>query len=64
MNINILAGTSRWGEYGDGGLLWGECYNKYFEWFDGDPLQELLGKVCSMIKYFTSQQKDAQSSLD
>ncbi|KAJ3679984.1 hypothetical protein LUZ60_016262 [Juncus effusus] len=39
------SGTTRWGEYGDGGLLWGECNNKYFEWFDGDPVQEILSKV-------------------
>ncbi|XP_078166750.1 MUTL protein homolog 1 [Carex rostrata] len=42
---NNSSGTSRWGEYGDGGLLWGECSSKYFEWFEGDPVQELLGKV-------------------
>ncbi|KAJ3706354.1 hypothetical protein LUZ61_010059 [Rhynchospora tenuis] len=42
---NNSSGTFRWGEYGDGGLLWGECNGKYFEWFDGDPVEELLGKV-------------------
>lgn len=50
----MLSGTSRWGEYGDGGLLWGECSSKYFEWFEGDPVHELLGKVYSIVKYPTS----------
>ncbi|XP_072987924.1 DNA mismatch repair protein MSH1, mitochondrial isoform X1 [Typha latifolia] len=39
------SGTSRWGEYGDGGLLWGECNGKPFEWFDGAPVEDLLCKV-------------------
>ncbi|KAJ0970374.1 hypothetical protein J5N97_023251 [Dioscorea zingiberensis] len=39
------SGTSRWGEFGEGGLLWGECNGKSFEWFDGIPVEELLCKV-------------------
>ncbi|KDO52255.1 hypothetical protein CISIN_1g0015702mg, partial [Citrus sinensis] len=39
------SGTSRWGEYGEGGLLWGECIARHFEWFEGDPVIELLLKV-------------------
>ncbi|XP_026665899.1 DNA mismatch repair protein MSH1, mitochondrial isoform X2 [Phoenix dactylifera] len=39
------SGTSRWGEFGEGGLLWGECNGKPFEWFHGDPVEELLCKV-------------------
>ncbi|XP_051127886.1 DNA mismatch repair protein MSH1, mitochondrial isoform X2 [Andrographis paniculata] len=39
------SGTCRWGEFGEGGLLWGECNGKQFEWFDGDPVDELLYKV-------------------
>ncbi|XP_042518506.1 DNA mismatch repair protein MSH1, mitochondrial [Macadamia integrifolia] len=39
------SGTSRWGEFGEGGLLWGECNGRYFEWFDGDPVTEILFKV-------------------
>ncbi|XP_044486008.1 DNA mismatch repair protein MSH1, mitochondrial isoform X3 [Mangifera indica] len=39
------SGTCRWGEYGEGGLLWGECNSRHFEWFEGDPILELLFKV-------------------
>ncbi|XP_078440576.1 MUTL protein homolog 1 isoform X2 [Wolffia australiana] len=39
------SGTCRWGEFGEGGLLWGECNNKSFEWFEGSPVDELLCKV-------------------
>ncbi|XP_043705942.1 DNA mismatch repair protein MSH1, mitochondrial isoform X1 [Telopea speciosissima] len=39
------SGTSRWGEFGEGGLLWGECSGRHFEWFDGNPVTELLFKV-------------------
>lgn len=39
------SGTSRWGEFGEGGLLWGECNGKPFEWFNGDSVEELLCKV-------------------
>ncbi|KAG4185448.1 hypothetical protein ERO13_A09G230900v2 [Gossypium hirsutum] len=39
------SGTSRWGEFGAGGLLWGECTARQFEWFGGDPVTELLYKV-------------------
>ncbi|CAH2052764.1 unnamed protein product [Thlaspi arvense] len=38
-------GTCRWGEFGEGGLLWGECSGRSFEWFEGDALSELLSKV-------------------
>uniref|UniRef100_N1QQS7 DNA mismatch repair protein mutS n=1 Tax=Aegilops tauschii TaxID=37682 RepID=N1QQS7_AEGTA len=41
----VLVGTSRWGEFGEGGLLWGECNGKSFDWFDGSPIDELLCKV-------------------
>ncbi|XP_047315981.1 DNA mismatch repair protein MSH1, mitochondrial [Impatiens glandulifera] len=39
------SGTFRWSEFGEGGLLWGECRPRNFEWFDGDPVNELLIKV-------------------
>ncbi|XP_064976878.1 DNA mismatch repair protein MSH1, mitochondrial-like isoform X2 [Musa acuminata AAA Group] len=39
------SGTCRWGEFGEGGLLWGECNGKTFEWFGGNPIEELLCKV-------------------
>lgn len=39
------SGTSRWGEYGEGGLLWGECSRRNFEWFEGDPVADILSKV-------------------
>ncbi|KAL2230155.1 UNVERIFIED_CONTAM: DNA mismatch repair protein MSH1, mitochondrial [Sesamum indicum] len=39
------SGTCRWGEFGEGGLLWGECNARQFEWFDGNPVNELLKKV-------------------
>ncbi|KAG9447714.1 hypothetical protein H6P81_013842 [Aristolochia fimbriata] len=39
------SGTSHWGEFGEGGLLWGECCGRQFEWFDGVPVSELLFKV-------------------
>eukprot|EP01018_Ginkgo_biloba_P019430 Gb_16554 [translate_table: standard] len=39
------SGTSRWGAFGEGGLLWGECTAKHHEWFDGDPVSHLLSKV-------------------
>ncbi|KAK4749147.1 hypothetical protein SAY87_026596 [Trapa incisa] len=39
------SGTSRWGEYGVGGLLWAECRSRNFEWFESDPLTGLLLKV-------------------
>ncbi|QCE05782.1 DNA mismatch repair protein MutS [Vigna unguiculata] len=38
-------GTCKWGEFGEGGLLWGECSSRHFEWFDGNPLSDLLVKV-------------------
>ncbi|XP_042375804.1 DNA mismatch repair protein MSH1, mitochondrial-like isoform X2 [Zingiber officinale] len=40
-----LSGTFRWGEFGKGGLLWGECNGKPCEWFSGDPIEELLSQV-------------------
>ncbi|XP_031398949.1 DNA mismatch repair protein MSH1, mitochondrial isoform X2 [Punica granatum] len=39
------SGTCRWGEYGEGGLLWAECTIRNFEWFESDPLKGLLLKV-------------------
>ncbi|CAM8929951.1 unnamed protein product [Rhodiola kirilowii] len=39
------SGTTRWGEFGDGGLLWGECNARQFEWFEGNPLTVLFSKV-------------------
>ncbi|XVF66386.1 hypothetical protein PTKIN_Ptkin10aG0031700 [Pterospermum kingtungense] len=39
------SGTCRWGEFGAGGLLWGECTARHFEWFEGNPVSELLYKV-------------------
>lgn len=39
------SGTCRWGEYGEGGLLWGECNGRSFEWFEGDPVNELINEV-------------------
>ncbi|XP_060671527.1 DNA mismatch repair protein MSH1, mitochondrial-like isoform X2 [Ziziphus jujuba] len=38
-------GTCRWGEFGEGGLLWGECVSRHYEWFEGNPVTELLSKV-------------------
>lgn len=43
--IFYYAGTCRWGEFGEGGLLWGECSSRNFEWFEGDTLSELLSRV-------------------
>ncbi|KAM6565575.1 hypothetical protein CsatA_024703 [Cannabis sativa] len=47
------SGTCRWGEYGEGGLLWGECVARHFEWFDGNPVTDLLSKVhiCGMLLF-------------
>ncbi|XP_038881785.1 DNA mismatch repair protein MSH1, mitochondrial isoform X3 [Benincasa hispida] len=42
---NNSSGTCRWGEFGEGGRLWGECNSRHFEWFDGNPLDNLLFKV-------------------
>lgn len=42
---NNSSGTFRWGEFGEGGLLWGECNARQFEWFNGDAVNELLYKV-------------------
>ncbi|KAL2326618.1 hypothetical protein Fmac_025676 [Flemingia macrophylla] len=39
------SGTCNWGEFGAGGLLWGECSSRHFEWFDGNPVSDLLVKV-------------------
>nr|XP_048333226.1 DNA mismatch repair protein MSH1, mitochondrial isoform X3 [Ziziphus jujuba var. spinosa] len=39
------SGTCRWGEFGEGGLLWGECVSRHYEWFEGNPVTELLSKV-------------------
>uniref|UniRef100_A0A0A0L490 DNA mismatch repair proteins mutS family domain-containing protein n=2 Tax=Cucumis sativus TaxID=3659 RepID=A0A0A0L490_CUCSA len=42
---NNSSGTCRWGEFGEGGRLWGECNPRHFEWFDGKPLDNLISKV-------------------
>ncbi|KAG2727771.1 hypothetical protein I3760_01G173700 [Carya illinoinensis] len=42
---NNSSGTCRWGEFGEGGLLWGECSARQFEWFEGNPVNDLLLKV-------------------
>ncbi|KAI4303952.1 hypothetical protein MLD38_039528 [Melastoma candidum] len=39
------SGTRRWGEYGEGGMLWGECNSRSFDWIEGDPVSGLLLKV-------------------
>ncbi|CAJ1967975.1 unnamed protein product [Sphenostylis stenocarpa] len=39
------SGTYDWREFGEGGLLWGECSSRHFEWFDGNPVSDLLVKV-------------------
>lgn len=44
-----MTGTCRWGEFGEGGLLWGECSGRQFEWFEGNPVNELLLKVCMRL---------------
>ncbi|ERN15794.1 hypothetical protein AMTR_s00039p00128120 [Amborella trichopoda] len=46
VRLMSLAGTHRWGEFGEGGLLLGECTGKNFEWFNGGPADGLLCKVC------------------
>lgn len=40
-----LSETCRWGEFGEGGLLWGECYSRHHEWYGGDRVNDLLLKV-------------------
>lgn len=47
---NTVTGTCRWGEFGEGGLLWGECSARQFEWFGGNPLNDLLVKV--QLRFF------------
>lgn len=47
----LFSGTSRWGEYGEGGLLWGECSRRNFEWFEGDPVADILSKVPSIYMF-------------
>lgn len=42
---NNSSGTCRWGEFGEGGRLWGECNSRHYEWFDGNPLDNFLYKV-------------------
>ncbi|CAM6107433.1 unnamed protein product [Calypogeia fissa] len=37
--------TVRWGEFGEGGLLWAECRSQNPEWYEADPVAELLSKV-------------------
>lgn len=52
--VPSLTGTCRWGEFGEGGLLWGECNARHFEWFEGDFFTELLFKVHILYKFFLS----------
>jgi len=40
-----ISGTSKWADFGEGGLLWGECSSRHSEWFDGNPVSDLLVKV-------------------
>ncbi|PWA96416.1 GIY-YIG nuclease superfamily [Artemisia annua] len=42
---NNSSGTTRWAEFGEGGLLWGECNGRHFEWIDGNIVNEILFKV-------------------
>lgn len=46
LHERLLIGTCRWGEFGEGGRLWGECNSRHYEWFDGNPLDNFLYKVC------------------
>ncbi|KAF6144424.1 hypothetical protein GIB67_024651 [Kingdonia uniflora] len=41
---HTISDTSRWGEF-RGGLLWGECSGKNYEWFEGSPVSDLLCKT-------------------
>lgn len=50
----LMTGTCRWGEFGEGGLLWGECSARQFEWFEGNPVNDLLLKVCLLLILFLS----------
>lgn len=43
----------RWGEYGEGGLLWAECKGKSCEWFSHEPVKELISKVSKRKSYST-----------
>ncbi|KAI3882371.1 hypothetical protein MKX03_028071 [Papaver bracteatum] len=45
VNSSDCTSSSSWGKYGEGGLLWVECSGKHFEWFDGNPVVEILCKV-------------------
>ncbi|KAD5803626.1 hypothetical protein E3N88_14986 [Mikania micrantha] len=42
---NNSSGTTRWTEFGEGGLLWGECNGRHFEWIEGNIVNEILDKV-------------------
>ncbi|KAI3697129.1 hypothetical protein L6452_29898 [Arctium lappa] len=42
---NNSSGTTRWTEFGEGGLLWGECNGRHFEWIEGNIVNEMLFKV-------------------
>ncbi|KAI3683359.1 hypothetical protein L1987_83862 [Smallanthus sonchifolius] len=42
---NNSSGTTRWKEFGAGGLLWGECHGRHFEWVEGKIVNEILFKV-------------------
>ncbi|KAL3679877.1 hypothetical protein R1sor_022833 [Riccia sorocarpa] len=37
--------TVRWGEFGEGGMLWAECRGMHDEWYENDPESELLSRV-------------------
>ncbi|KAF3457556.1 hypothetical protein FNV43_RR02214 [Rhamnella rubrinervis] len=43
--LMALRSTCQWGEFGEGGMLWGECASRHYEWFEGNPVTELLSKV-------------------
>ena len=43
--VFYTVGMVRWGEYGEGGLLWAECKGKSCDWFGHDPVKELISKV-------------------
>ncbi|KAH6554601.1 hypothetical protein KP509_1Z321900 [Ceratopteris richardii] len=40
-----FSGLFKWREYGEGGMLWAECQDKTCEWFDHDPVLQVISKV-------------------
>nr|XP_043610187.1 DNA mismatch repair protein MSH1, mitochondrial isoform X2 [Erigeron canadensis] len=42
---NNSSGTTRWTEFGEGGLLWGVCNARHFEWIEGNFVDEIVFKV-------------------